>query len=140
MDDTVGNGALVRRLFDEWINKKNLAAIDEMVSPDYVSHESGVNNGAAETKVFLSALLTAFPDLQVTVEDMVAAGDKVVVRNTWRGTHRGPFLGIAATGKSMRIEGIVIWRVENRKVAERWATLDYLSLMRQLGVVATPAR
>ena len=71
---------------------------------------------------------------------MVAAGDKVVVRNTWRGTHRGRFRGIAATGKEMRIEGIVIWGVENRKVAERWATIDYLSLMRQLGVVATPAR
>lgn len=138
MDSTVANQAVVRRLFEEWINKKNLAVIDGMVTANYVSHEGGVNSSAAETKVFLAALLAAFPDMQVTIEDMIASGDKVVVRNTWCGTHRGPFLGIATTGKQVRCEGIVIWRIEGGKLAERWATIDYLSLMRQLGVVAIP--
>ena len=76
--------------------------------------------------------------MQVTIEDVVATGDKVVVRNTWRGTHRGSFLGIAATGKAIRVEGIVIWRIESGKLAERWATIDYLNMMRQLDVVSLP--
>ena len=138
MDSATANQALVRRLFEEWINKKNLAVIDDMVTANYVSHEGGVNSSAAETKVFLAAAFAGFPDMQVTIEDMVACGDKVVVRNTWCGTHRGPFLGVAATGKPIRCEGIVIWRIEGGKLAERWATIDYLGLMRQLGSVSIP--
>ena len=140
MGDIANNQALVRKVFEEWINNKNLAAIDGMVTADYVSHEGGVNSTAAETKVFLSAAFAAFPDMQVTVEDVIASGDKVVVRNTWRGTHRGPFLGIAATGRAVHVEGIVIWRIEGGRLAERWATIDYFNMMRQLGVASAASR
>ena len=80
--------------------------------------------------------MTSFPDIQVTIEDIVCEGDKVVVRNTWRGTDKGGFGGMAPTGKSFVVEGIVMWRIENGKVAERWAVIDYRGLMRQLS--ATP--
>ncbi|MGA8149372.1 MAG: ester cyclase [Terriglobales bacterium] len=136
MNDCAANKAMVRKLFDEWINKKNLAAIDEMVTTNYVSHESGEDANAEETKKFLAALFTSFPDVHITVEDIVCEGDKVVVRNTWRATDTGGFGGMAPTGKRVVIEGIVMWRIENGKLAERWAVIDYRSLMRQLSTTS----
>jgi steroid delta-isomerase-like uncharacterized protein len=132
------NKQLVRHLFEEWINRKNLAAVDQMLTPDYVDHEYGLARGSEGTKAFLTALYAAFPDIQVKIEDILADADKVVVRNTWRGTHQGTFRGIAPTGKSVTIKGIVIWRIADGKVAERWATIDYLSLMQQLGALPNP--
>ena len=136
MNDCAANKALVRKLFDEWINKKNLAAIDEMVTPNYVSHEGGEDTNAEDTKKFLAGLFRSFPDIHVTIEDIVCEGDKVVVRNTWRGTDKGGFGGMAPTGKSVVIEGIVMWRIENGKLAERWAVIDYRGLMRQLSATS----
>ena len=100
-------------MFDEWINKKNLAAIDEMVTPNYVSHEGGEDTNAEYAKKFLAGVFTSSPDIHVTIEDIVCEGDKVLVRNTWRGTDKGGFGGMAPTGKSVVIEGIVMWRIEN---------------------------
>jgi len=113
MNDCAANKAIVRKLFDEWINKKNLAAIDEMVTPNYVSHEGGEDTNAEYAKKFLAGVFTSSPDIHVTIEDIVCEGDKVVVRNTWRGTDKGGFGGMAPTGKSVVIEGIVMWRIEN---------------------------
>ena len=136
MNDCAANKAMVRKLFDEWINKKNLAAIDEMVAPNYVSHESGEDTDVEGTKRFLAALFTAFPDIHITVEDVVCEGDKVVVRNIWRATDTGGFAGMSPTRKRVVIEGIVMWRIENGKLAERWAVIDYRSLMRQLSTTS----
>ena len=94
MNDCAANKAIVRKLFDEWINKKNLAAIDEMVTPNYVSHEGGEDTNAEYAKKFLTGVFTSFPDIQVTIEDIVCEGDKVVVRNTWRGTDKGGLWGM----------------------------------------------
>jgi steroid delta-isomerase-like uncharacterized protein len=136
VNDCATNKAIVRKLFDEWINKKNLAAIDEMVTSNYVSHEGGEDVTAEGTKRFLAGVFTSFPDIHVTVEDIVCEGDKVVVRNTWRGADKGGFGGMPPTGKSVVIEGIVMWRIENGKLAERWAVLDYRGLMRQLSATS----
>ena len=136
MNDCAANKAIVKKLFDEWINKKNLAAIDEMVTPNYVSHEGGEDTNSEETKKFLAGMFRSFPDIHVTVEDILCEGDKVVVRNIWRATDKGGFAGMAPTGKSVVVEGIVMWRLENGKLAERWAVIDYSGLMRQLS--ATP--
>jgi steroid delta-isomerase-like uncharacterized protein len=127
-------------LFEEWINQKNLSSVDEIVAPDYVDHSlpPDAPRGPASTKKFLPPLLAAFPDVHVTIEDMIAEGDKVVVRNTWHATHKGTWNGIQATGKTVTFSGIVIWRIANGKVTDRWASLDELGMIRQLG--ANPAR
>ena len=85
-------------------------------------------------------LLTASPDLHITVEDQVAEGDKVVTRYTTRGTHQGPFMGIPPTGKHVTVTGIVITRFANCKEVEEWANADWLGLLQQLGVVPTPGQ
>ena len=77
MNDCAANKTLVRKLFDEWVNKKNLAAIDGMVTPNYVSHEGGEDTNAEDTKKFLGGLFRSFPDIHITIEDIVCEGDKV---------------------------------------------------------------
>jgi predicted ester cyclase len=83
--------------------------------------------------------LDAIPDFRVTIEDLVAEGEKVAVRRTYEGTHRGgPLLGIPATGKRSQFGGISIFRLANGRIAEHWEQLDRLALMQQLGVVPAP--
>jgi SnoaL-like polyketide cyclase len=82
--------------------------------------------------------LAGIPDLLVTIEEMVAEGDKVAVRRTCEGTHRGELLGIPPTGKHVRVSGISIFCLTRGKIAEQWEQLDQLALMRQLGVLPTP--
>lgn len=131
------NKALIRRLFEEWINQKNLSSVDEIVSPDYVDHAlpPDAPRGPESTKKFLAPLLAAFPDVHVTIQDMIAEGDKVVVRNTWHATHKGMWNGVAATGRQVTFSGIVIWRIANGKLTDRWANIDELGMMRQLGAI-----
>lgn len=80
----------------------------------------------------------AFPDFNLTVDDMVAEGDKVVARITWRGTHKDEYMGIAPTDKQVTMEIISIYRVEGGKLAEQWAKSDTLNMMQQLGVGHPP--
>jgi steroid delta-isomerase-like uncharacterized protein len=136
-----GNKAIVRSIFEDGLNKGEVDKIAEMTAPDFFDHdihvETGIPEGPEDMKEALIAIRRGFPDIDVTVEDIIAEGDKVVVRNTWRGTHQGEFNGIPATGRQIEIGGIVIWRIENGKIAERWATVDTLSLLQQLGVIPT---
>jgi predicted ester cyclase len=84
--------------------------------------------------------LAGIPDLRVTIEELVAEGDKVAVRRAYVGTHRGELLGIPPTGKQVRVSGISIFRLAGGKIAEQWELLDRLALMQQLGVLATPGQ
>lgn len=118
------------------INRKDLSFLETDLSPNYVDHSAvpGVSQGPDGAKIMLSMIHGGFPDLQATIEDMIAEGDKVVVRKFWTGTHQGDFMGIPPTGKFVRFEGIIIWRFEEGKLAERWASIDRFALMEQLGV------
>jgi steroid delta-isomerase-like uncharacterized protein len=91
--------------------------------------------GLEAYKQFLSMFLTAFPDFQSTIEDMIAEGDKVVTRQTFRGTHTGDLMGIPPTGKQVTMSGIVISQFVNGKCVELGANNDDLGLLQQLGVV-----
>ncbi len=128
------NKALVRRQFDELINRKNISIIESDMSTDFVDHESAPHlpPGRDGVRTWIVGLYDACSDLQVTIEDMIAEGDRVVVRNTWRGTHTGPLMGIPPTGKQFVLKGIVIWRIRDGKICERWATLDQFGLRQQL--------
>jgi predicted ester cyclase len=114
-------------------------AVEEFFTPDVVIHNTfpGFARGAEGTKRWNAAILEAFPDYQVIVDDQIAEGDKVVTRWTVQGTHKGTFQGIAPTGKHVSITGTTINRYVGQKIAEAWIELDTGDLMRQLGVSST---
>jgi steroid delta-isomerase-like uncharacterized protein len=132
------NKAFVRRFYD-YINKDPFAPIDEFFAADYKYHSSSMPevNDLASLKKFNAAAYTAFPDIHFTIEDMVAEGDKVVLRGSATATHKGEFMGIAATGKKVSITTIVISRIVNGKFQEDWESLDGLYLLQQFGVAPT---
>jgi steroid delta-isomerase-like uncharacterized protein len=133
------NKAIVRSIFEDGLNRGRVDAIAALTADAFVDHdihvETGIPGGPEDMRRALIAIREGFPDIHVTIEDIVAEGDRVVVRNTWRGTHRGEFNGIAATGRRVEIQGIVIWRIVDGRIAERWAVIDTLTFLRQLGVV-----
>ena len=133
------NKALLLRLYDEVFVGWNLDVLDELIGPEFVGHEMppGTPRGPVGFKQFYGRLRSAFPDLQYTVDDVVAEGDRVVVRWTWRCTHKGEFMGIAATGKQATVTGIAIYRVASGKCVERWVELGLLNLLQQLGAAPT---
>ncbi|HZQ37547.1 MAG TPA: ester cyclase [Dehalococcoidia bacterium] len=131
------NKALVLNHYHEIDVQWNLDAADDQLSADFVDHAAppGTPPGPAAVKRYLADLHAAVPDLQLSVDDLIAEGDKVVARNTWRGTHRGTLWGVPATNRSFAMEGVVVWRIADGKIAERWATIDRLGLFQQLGVL-----
>ena len=139
---TEENKAIARRWFEESGNRHNLAIVDELFTPDYVNHALGAapGGGREAEKQLIEGMLTAFPDMRFTIEDMVAEGDKVAVRYTIQGTHQGVFMGIPATGKAFTTTAIVILRFENGKIAEEWFQGDDLGMLQQLGVIPAPGQ
>lgn len=131
------NKAIVRRSVDEFWNTGNLAAIDELYAPSYVGHDpSGLHAGDLDGfKQSARAIFTGVPDLQVTIDDMVAEGDRVVKRWTARGTHKGEYMGIPATGNQITVTGIDVYRIAGDKIEECWSNSDALGMMQQLGVI-----
>src|SRR4051812_32024568 len=117
--NTEENKALTLRYWQEVANKGNLDIIDEICTPDYVCHEVDQDvRGPEGVRQFIFMLRTAFPDLYVTVEDVIAEEDKVVQRWTGRGTHQGELMGIPPTGNRVSVAGITISRFEGDMVAE----------------------
>jgi steroid delta-isomerase-like uncharacterized protein len=133
--------ALARRYLAA-IDRGELAALDQVLSPDYRYHLPGVPAplDRERHRQFLTAFYAACPDLSHTVEDVVAEGDKVATRATDRGTQRGELMGIPPTGKPFTITGINIVRVAGGRIAEEWVVFDRLGLLQQLGVVPAPGR
>lgn len=133
---TEENKAMIRRVWEEVLNKGDLAAADELMAPNYVYHGSGGQEfkGPEGFKQLVTMFRTAFPDFRITVEDMVAEVDKVAHRATMRGTHKGDLMGIAPTGKQVTIAAIVISRFAGVKEVEAWSNLDQLGMMQQMGI------
>jgi len=132
------NKSLVRRWFKEIWNKGNLARADQIVAPNYANHDPAAampESGLAGFKKHVTTYRTAFPDLAIAVDDILADGNKVTVRWTARGTHKGTLLGIQPTGKEITTTGISLIRIAAGKVAEHWVTWDTLGMMQQLGAV-----
>lgn len=129
--------ALVRREYEQGVNKKDFDVRDGTLASNYIGHFPGVPpiQGIEAFKQFTSAFFTAFPDLQTTIEDLIAEGDKVAVRQTWRGTHTGNFLGIPPTGKQVVFTSTEFYRVAGGKLAEEWVELDMLGLLQQFGAI-----
>ena len=130
------NLAVVRRYFDA-ANTGDLAALDDVLAPDAIDHSAyaGQPAGREGFKAFFVLWRTAFPDLVYTIEDAIADGDRVVIRWTGRGTHRGPYHHIAPTGKRVTMSGVQINRLAAGRIVEDWTSSDELGLLRQLGAV-----
>jgi steroid delta-isomerase-like uncharacterized protein len=129
------NKAIAHKLFDEVWNKGNVDVVDEYIATDYIEHFPGMKGGRDGFRETHTLFRTAFPDIQLTIDDEFAVGDRVVHRWTWRCTHRGELFGIPPTGKRVQFSGILILRMVNGQIAERWSQLDRLSLLQQLGAI-----
>ena len=133
------NKAIVRRVPEEITSQGKLELIDELFSPDIVDHtftpELGLTPGREGIRQFISMLRAAFPDIDIKVQDAIAEGDKVVVRNSAQGTHQGEFMGIPPSGKHATWSEIHIARITDGKIVEHWANVDLLGMLQQLGVV-----
>jgi predicted ester cyclase len=116
-----GARQFIREHFEEFVNKKNLQIGHVNFAPDFVDHGSdvppGMPAGPAGAIEYVNGALQRFPDLHVQIEDMIAEDDKVVVRNLWTATD-------SQTGRRLQFRGIVIWRIADKKIVERWANLE----------------
>lgn len=130
------NKAKVQQIY-EVINANTLDDLDALIAGDVNDHNPGpgMAPGLAGTKQTLGMFHAVFSDLQVTAKDMIADGDKVVVRLTMTGTNTGEFMGLPPTGKQVTMNGIEMFRLANSKIVERWAEFDMMSLMQQLGAM-----
>jgi predicted ester cyclase len=134
------NKALVRTFYEE-IDKGNLAAMDDLVSEDYINHHPPPFPGLAPGREGLKQAFQIFWDATPghhVIEEQVAEGDKVVTRLTVYGTHEGDLPGIAKTGNKMEMTAVAINRIADGKIAEHWSNTDELGLLQQLGVIPEP--
>jgi predicted ester cyclase len=136
------NEAVVQRYYDEVYNGQDLAVIDELLSDDFVRHNVAAPQdnqpGHADDKARVESWLSAFPDLQISIEDLYASPDTVVSYVLWSGTQDGPLpqWGAPATGRPMERESLVVWRIACGKLAENWIVQDNLTMLRQLGIIS----
>jgi steroid delta-isomerase-like uncharacterized protein len=137
---TEQNKAIVRQFLEDYTP----AAVDDLLVPNYIHHDPSLppefQRGRDAYKQINSMFHVAFPDLKVTVEDLVAEGNKVAARWTWDGTQRGEMMGIPPTHKQVTATGTSIHRVAEGKIVESWFNFDALGMMQQLGVVPTPGQ
>jgi predicted ester cyclase len=127
------NKVTVRRFYDEVINQKNLAVLEELLGDPYVSHD--LPSDQAELKRFIGGFHAAFPDGQITIEQMIAQGDTVALRATFHGTQTGQFQDIPPTGKAVTVPAQDMYRVVEGKFVEHWGGPNQLSLLQQLGAI-----
>jgi steroid delta-isomerase-like uncharacterized protein len=129
------NKTIVRRFVEEFQNGGNESAAEELLAADFVDHSPfpGVSPDREGVKRLFAALRQAFPDLRAKIHDQLAEKDRVATRKTFRGTHRGEFLGIAPTGRSVSFDVIDVVRIADGRIAEQWNVVDLMGLLQQIG-------
>jgi steroid delta-isomerase-like uncharacterized protein len=135
------NATIVRRFVDEVITQGNIEAAAQYVWEDVIEQVPlpGQGPGLDGLKDILRAMRAGFPDIVFSIQEQVAERDKVASRFEWTGTHRGEFLGIPATGRTVRVWGIVIDRLEDARIKDTRIIMDTFGLLGQLGVLPSPA-
>ena len=131
------NKALARRFYTEVINQGNLDLVDDLVTEDFVEHETfpGLpSTGPEAPKAFFGMFREALPDLEVTPEAIIAEADKVVVHSTMSGTHEGEFMGVPPTNKSFKVQVIDIIDIRDGRASAHWGLTDQAAMMEQLGI------
>jgi len=135
------NNAVVTCMIEEVFNKHDLDAVKRFYAPDYVEHvpAPGQAQGQEGMERFLAEVVfPAFPDMQWRIEEQLAEDDRVLTRFTWRGTHRGPFLGVPATNKRVEVCGMVLDRISGGKLVESRILMDNAGMLQQLGGFPPP--
>ena len=136
MDTEARNLALVRRWVDDVINRRDVDAVEELFSTDYVGRLNGdplKEMGPAHPRMFAEAVLAQFPDVTASIEDAIACGDRVVLRTESRGTH-------VQTGRTAVVHGIWVVRIADGRIAEGWATYDTAPLLHAAGYEIVPPK
>jgi len=129
------NIATARKLYIEVFEKGNVDFFDEIASPEFQDQDpTNPTDDFGGVKESMKMTLTAFPDIRVTIHDIFEAGDKVVVRFTYTGTHKGEFLGIKPTNKKIKVKGIDIIRFADGKAVEHWGEINGFSILQQMGI------
>ena len=135
------NKAHVRRFEEAVWNERNPSLVDEFFATSHIFRAAGGPPLDREGhRQMITHFQEEFPDGRNTSDELLADGDKVVQRWTYRGTHQGAFQGIPPTGRQVKLTGISIWRFEGGTIVESWHELDSLGLMQQLGVIPTPSQ
>jgi steroid delta-isomerase-like uncharacterized protein len=135
--------ALARRFADDILNRGNVDVVDEIYTPDYVGHDPAMPedvHGIEGAKENYNMILSAFPDIQITIEDQVAEGGTVVSRWTMRATHQGELMDIPPSGKRVEFMGVSISRIEGGKIVEDWDIYDALGMMQHIGAIPEPGQ
>jgi len=129
------NLALVRNMEEDLFNRRDPTAVDRYVSAAYTlrTAEEGAPSGRETIRAYIAAYLTGFPDLHISIDQLLAVGDKVVGVFTFTGTHKGDLFGVAPTGRTISVRQMAIYRVESGQVVEEWEISDQLGLMQQIG-------
>jgi steroid delta-isomerase-like uncharacterized protein len=135
------HAATMRKAYD-LINAGDIDGFGDLLADDFVEHEAtpGLEPTKEGVKAFFHMYRAAFPDMEMTVEDVIAEGDKVMARFRARGTNEGEFMGMPATGKTVDVQGVDIIRFGDDGLAvEHWGVFDAMTMMQQLGAVPAPA-
>lgn len=119
----------------EMLNTHDADLVDAFIADDYVNHNVVVDDGREANRAFWKNFFAGLPDVVVTMEDVIISGDRVVGRFVYRGTHTGDLLGIPATGATVEMRSIDIWRVENGLLVEHWDELNLMEVFQQVGVL-----
>jgi len=135
---TETNKAIIRRYFDQVLNEQQHDLAEEFLVENIELHGTGLLPGLEVVKQFLTMFAAAFPDGHYTVEDVIAEGDRVVARTSFKGTHKADLQGIPATGKAVSMPSITVFRLDNGKISEGWVINDELGMMQQLDLMPTP--
>jgi steroid delta-isomerase-like uncharacterized protein len=132
------NKELVRRLYEEGFNEGDLDAVDELVSPDVVTHNPIILDaptGSDSIRGGIEMIRSSFPDFHVEVVELIAEGDRVASFLTMTGTNTGDYRRGGATGRSGTMRAFFIWRIEDGKLAESWGLADRFGFLQELGIV-----
>jgi steroid delta-isomerase-like uncharacterized protein len=138
--DARRNKAVARRVFDEILNKQRYELYDQIYTKDFVKHVDLHDETLAQEIEDGKGMGVMSSDLVMTVDDMIAEGDRVAIRYTGRGTSTGPLGDLPATGKKVAVTGMTIYRLVDGKIAEEWTTYNMLEILRQLGYYPPPAK
>jgi steroid delta-isomerase-like uncharacterized protein len=132
------NKTIARRWIEELWNKGNHSVADELIASGYTHHDPStpeLGRGPESEKKRVTLYRTAFPDFRISIDDLIAEDDRIAIRWTCRGTHKGDLSGIAPTGKGFTITGTSVGRISGGKVVEGWVNWDALGMFQQLGIV-----
>lgn len=129
------NKDFIQAYTEDFWNKQNIAVFEKYFTADFIVHNANGDQNFEQYKGLCKAYFTAFPDLYITTDDQVAEGDKVTKVWTANCTHKGEIMGIPATGNQIVVKGIEVFKIEDGKISELWASMDNLGMMQQLGVI-----